>query len=181
MSWDSLGLISVAVSWVGLVFMIWQWKGEWSKTFSQNAARQKTTIIYYALLWLICLPPFAWFLLFPFYDGLQLNVLFRVIGTVAAAGMLIAALVPETSGWKVTIHRYAAFTMAITFMPMTLLIILSPVISTYAQFLSIVALLFMIYGAVHSYVNGPNHSKLLVGQALYILAFQLSVFAAYYY
>lgn len=180
MSWDSLGLISIVLSWVGLLFMIWYWKGDLAKTFSQNAARNNNSIIFYALLWLVCLPILAWFLLVPFYDALELNIVFLVISAIAVLGMLIAALIPETKGWKVKIHRLGAFTMAICFMPLVTLIIFSPVISTIAQIVSVFALMFMIFSAIYSRRNGPNHPKLLIGQALYILAFQFSVIFAYY-
>ena len=181
MSWYSLGLISIFASWLCLLFMIWHWKGDITKTFSQNAARSKTTIIYYALLWLICLPPFAWFILFPFYDSLELNSVFRVFGLLAALGMLVAALIPETTGWKVKVHRTAAFTMAWCFVPLSLLISLSSVVSGFAKVVSFSAAVFMLLSALYMYRRNAVHPKLLILQGIYIAAFQVSVIVAYYF
>jgi hypothetical protein len=180
MSWDNLGLISVVLSWAGLVFMIWYWKGDFSKTFSQNAARQKSTIIYYAILWLICLPPFTWFLLFPFYETLQLNGFFRIIGIIAALGMLIAALIPETVGWKAKVHRFSAFMMAWCFIPLTLLIAFSPVVSVLGKTTSFLTSFFMLFSAIYLLKKNAEHPNLLSLQGLYIAVFQVSVLVAYY-
>lgn len=181
MNCNNLGLISIVASWAGLLFMIWYWKGDIAKTFSQNAARQRSSIIYYALLWLVCLPPLVWFLMVPLYEALGLTPLFRLIAGVASISMFIAALVPETKNWKAKVHRSAALTMARCFMPLVLLISLSPVISTLAQTISIIALLFMIFSAYQYHRNGPNHPKLLIGQGMYIVAFQVSIIFAYYF
>jgi hypothetical protein len=161
--------------------MIWFWKGDLDKTFSQNAARSKTTIVYYAVMWLICLPPFAWFLLFPFYEALQLNMMFRVFGVIAATGMLIAALIPETTGWKVFVHRYSAFLMAWCFVPLSLLISLSSVVSGFAKVVSFSAAAFMLLSALYMYRRKAVHPKLLILQGVYIAAFQISVIIAYYF
>ena len=181
MSWDSLGLISVVASWLGLLFMIWYWKGSVDKTFSQNAARSKTTIIYYALLWLICLPLFSWFMLIPFYEALELNILFRIFAILASLGMLIAALIPETTGWKINVHRYSAFLMAWCFVPLSLLISLSPTASNLAKVVSFSSVLFMLLSAIYLYRRDAEHPKLLILQGIYIAVFQISVIVAYYF
>ncbi len=178
---NNLGVLSILVCWAGLFFLIWKWKGNSSMTFSQHAARQKPSIIYYAILWLLVLPPFYWFLMFPFAEKTELGLPFRVLVSVCSIAMLMAALIPETNGWKHKIHRISAYLMAYTMCPIVLLIATEANISTTATILTWVIGLTMLFGVTKSIIEKRQHSDItLIYQATYSALFHIAILLAYY-
>ena len=180
MSWDSLGLVSAVISWVGLLFLIWKWKRDGSMTFSQHAAQYRSSRLFYALLWTVCLPPLFWFMVFPFAEKLALGLFFKVLVGLACVAMFIAATVPETTGWRIRVHRFSAFSMAILFVPILLTVLLAG-LSKLVLFFIFPILLFMIWSIMFFVRHNAQHPRLLVAQALYIFVFHVSIFLAYYF
>ena len=179
MSWDSLGLLSIVVAWVGLFILIWKWKGNKSMTFSQHAAKHKSAQIYYFLLWAICLPPFYWFMINPFSDKLGLGLLFKLVVSLATFCMLVAASVPEIAGWKYTVHRLAAFGMAWLFVPLVVLVLTANA-SAISHKVAISSLIYMVFCIAILQKNRRNHPKMLILQGLYIVVFDLAILVAFY-
>lgn len=178
---DHVGLVAVLLNWAGLLFLIRKWPGDASMTFSQHAGRHRSSAIYYAALWSICLPPFYWWLVGPLTDRLNLSWPFVAMATVATAGMTIAALVPEIGRQPYTrIHRIAAFTMVYLFIPMVAYVGWTAPLSTSASYVVWAGFAYMLYWLLLSARTGRQHKKMLHIQASYILAFELGVLAAYY-
>lgn len=99
---------AVGVLVVGLVFLIWRWPQDHSKTFSQHAAAQKASSIYYFLLFSIVLPILAVFFYGYFIPAYHLGIVFSVAIGLAIVGQFIAVAVPEVGGRKSQVHRTAA-------------------------------------------------------------------------
>jgi hypothetical protein len=177
---NNVGLISVLVAWVGLFFLIWKWKGNLDLTFSQNAARERSSRIFYTVLWLFVLPMFFWFLMVPFASELQLGLVYKILVVTATLGMLVAALVPEIEGWKKPVHRFAAYTMAYTMLPVVMLIAASGQISFFARAVTSFISIVLFIGLVISIKEKRQHKHMLVSQGSYIALFHLAILLAYY-
>ncbi len=98
------GLIAYMLFVGSVAYMLFRWSGESTKTFSQNAARNQSSIIYYGIVlavFLAMLSIFAYGWLIP---TLLLPTTFSVVFGVGVAAEAIAGLVPETTGWRKVTH-----------------------------------------------------------------------------
>lgn len=136
--------------------------------------------MYYLLLFLVTLPLFYLFMIDWFAPHFKMGLLFKLLVTICSGCMLVAAVTPETTGRKIVIHRYAAFTMSYCFLPITLLIVLSKSVSTPARIFGTVVVLYMLYGVYLLTKYKRRHPKMLYFQASYIAVFHLTILAATY-
>lgn len=172
-----VGLFSIALCWAGLLFLIRRWKGNVSMTFSQHAAQYKSAQVYHFALFTIVLPLFYCFMLGWFTPTFKFGLLFKVLITFSAAALYIAAVVPETKGIKVIIHRQAAFAMAYTLLPVVILIYLNTHVSATARIVALLCAVYML-GEIVVLKNNRRHPKMLIVQASYVAAFHTAILAA---
>ncbi len=175
----NLGLLSIAVSWAGLIFLIRRWKGAKHMTFSQHAAQYKSSALYYAVLWSICLPLMAIYLFGWFTPTFHMGTGFRVLCGLAIFAMAVAAYVPETTGKRVVIHRWSAFGMALLFLPITVSIAVGG-FSLPTQVVAGLASLFMTWEIIILLRKKRAHPSMLPLQAAYIAALHLALVSATY-
>ncbi len=175
-----LGLISILFVWAGLLFLIRRWKGDISMTFSQHAARQRAAQVYYFLLFAIELPLFTFFMFrwfIPEYNMPFTFALFLIVGTV---GQFVAVVVPETRGWRVVVHRYAAFLMSDCLVVLNLLIRFSGEFSALTQFIAALASVVQVGIIMYLFKRRAYHPKILPIQATHIAMFHLVILTATY-
>ena len=177
---NKIGALSILFSWIGLIFLIWRWKGDSSMTFSQHAARYRSSRIYYLVLWAICLPPFTWFLIWWFVPTFHMHWFFTACAWLSSVGLGIAAIIPETVNWKVTVHRLAAFGMAYGMFPMTIMIGLNKNVGLAARIFALGSASLMLAIILFLNHHKRHHSKMLWIQASYVAIFHLSILAATY-
>ena len=150
-------------------------------TFSQHAARHSSAILFYRVLWAITLPMFYWFMMNSFYDKLQLGFLFQLLLSGASLGMIGAAAVPETTGWRVPIHRYAAYGMAYLMCPIVFVITVQGKVNSGARIVLWGIALWMLSGVIRSLIEKRTHGdRTLLYQATYIALFHIAILTAYY-
>jgi hypothetical protein len=107
----SLGLLSFAFFATAIIFMGWKWPPDMSQTFSQNAARKPSSSWYYGVVMIIFLALLSGFTYAWFIPTLSLPLAYAVVFGVGVLGQTVAALVPETHGRNVPVHRVATSTM----------------------------------------------------------------------
>lgn len=175
-----LGIISITLLWMGLIFLIRKWKGNVSMTFSQHAAQYKSSQIYYFVLFAATLPFFSLFLYKWFIPTFKLSFFFGLIAGVGMIGQLIAVIVPETEGKKVPVHRYSAFIMSDCLVPLSIFIATSSNFSKAARILAILTATFQLVQIIILFPTKAYHPKVLYLQASYVAAFHLTILAATY-
>ena len=106
-----LGLLSFLLLTAMLGYMMYRWPGGVDKTFSQNAARFKESSIYYAVGLVVVLALLSVFVLGWFVAAMKLSTVFASVFLLGIAGQTTAALVPETTGMRKTIHIAASAVM----------------------------------------------------------------------
>ena len=118
-----LGLLSIALLWLGLLLVPFIWPMGRHYTFSQHVATSRAGIVYYVVLFGVTLPPLYIFFTLWFQPTLQLPVAFSVIITISLATQLLCTLVPELPGPRTTIHRLLAAISALCLIPASWLLI----------------------------------------------------------
>lgn len=114
----SFGLVSFIFFAAAIVFMVRRWPADSSKTFSQNAARAPSSVLYYGTIMLIFLGLLSVFTYGWFIPSLQLPTVYAAVFAIGVAGQTVAALVPETAGWRVPVHRYSTGVMYFSTIPL---------------------------------------------------------------
>jgi hypothetical protein len=174
------GLLLVVSSWLGGYFLISKWYDKNLPTISKHAASDRTASQFFAVLSILLGLAFYYWLIEWLVPHLELTFIFTAILTITILCQLIAALAPDTSGWRKTIHRWAAYTMAILYLPLSILIIISPQLTPLTQVICSLLLIYMFVGFVLVAVMGKARPKYLLLQASYIIAFQLIIIIAAY-
>lgn len=175
-----LGLITFLIVWAGFLFLTRKWKGNAAMTFSQHAAQTKASQLYYFALFLVSLPLLIVFLFGWFIPYFHTPFIFGLIAAFAMTGMMVAATIPETTGKKVVVHRYAAFLMAVCFVPLLIIISLSSHFSDVVRFIALLSAAYQLFGIVLLHPTKGYHPKVLPLQASYIAVFNLTIIAATY-
>lgn len=107
---EYLGVMSFIIIVVGLALIPVLWPSNPRNTFSQNIAKQRSSILYYIALFALFLPIFLLFMLGWFIPHFSLPPYTYTLVWVAAITQFACTLVPETRGWKVFWHRFFAGT-----------------------------------------------------------------------
>ncbi|HET7673610.1 MAG TPA: hypothetical protein VFK11_03810, partial [Candidatus Saccharimonadales bacterium] len=97
-SFKPFGLISILITWMGLLFLLYKWKGNKSMSFSLHAAQTKAGQIYYFILFSITLPLFFLFILRWYAPFLGLSNIFIAVVLVGILGQILAIIVPAVGG-----------------------------------------------------------------------------------
>lgn len=173
-----VGLASIALTWVFLAVVIRKWKGDISMTLSQHAAQTRAGCIFYFLAFMIVLPPFYVFMIEWFAPEFLMSNIFVALVSLGVAAQIGAVLIPETTGWKVPVHRFLAFTMAFILFPTTFLIAINQYVPLGARLVAWLALLFMAYTQINYNLNKSVHKYFLAFQMAYVAFFHVTVIAA---
>ena len=175
-----LGLFLVLSSWLGGYLLISRWYDKSLPTISKHAASNKSASRLFAIILVLLGLLFYYWLIEWFTPYLKLTIIFQVILTLAILCQCIAAIIPDTNGWRSIIHRWAAYTMAVFYLPLSVLIIISPHLAFIVRVICSLLFAYMFIGFLLVALMGKAKSKYLFFQASYIVAFQLIVLLAAY-
>jgi len=175
-----LGLLTLALLIIGLWFVVTKWPGGMHMTFSQHAAKNRSSKIFYALLFLITLPLLMLFFSAWLVPEKNLPASFLWFAWVAIAFQIVCTWVPEEGGTKTIVHRILTGISGIALLPLVAIISISPGISTFARTVAIIALLVMTALLGIALRNQKQYKRALLLQIGYYAAFFLAIVAATY-
>jgi len=150
-------------------------------TFSQHAAQYPGARRYFAVLLSSMTTFFLWYLVFLMPQKFDLPVTFIVLAILISVGVFVAGIVPETTGWRVKVHRIAAFGFA------TLMV---PLVAVLAVFLPGTLAVRVILGLLALYLandvwilakNKGEHPDMLLRQAIYLGVFAVAIMTATFF
>lgn len=173
-----VGMFSMSLMWLGLIHTVRRWPGNSSMSFSLHAAQTRGSKVFYFLLFLATLPMFFAFLAYWLVPNLQLGERFTIIALIGCVGQMIAAVVPQVPGLRWKVHLIAAYTMAITFLPLTAMIIFAEGLPSVVRIVASVMLAYMIATLALFLCVKQLQKKYLYFQAGYIAAFHMAIVAA---
>ena len=177
---EYFGLILVALSWMGGYLLISKFYDKSLPTISKHAASHRTASWLFAAILILLGAAFYWWLIKWFTPQLELSAVFTFILTITVLSQFIAAVAPDVDGWRGVVHRWSAWLKAVLYLPLGVLIILSPQLTLAIQIICSLLLMYMFIGFVLVAVMGKAKSKYLPLQASYIVSFQLIILASAY-
>jgi hypothetical protein len=174
------GLILVIASWIGGYYIISRWYDKDLPTISRHAASSKKASYIFAIILIGYGLIFYLWLSHWFAPHLELNSYFKVILALTVVCQILISLAPDTSGFSRKIHHWAAYTMAILYLPLSILIINSHKLSTAARIICIFLTLYVLIAFMLVAVAGKAKGKYLFFQASCLVAFQVLILSAAY-
>lgn len=176
-----LGLISILSMWIGTYILIKQHNLDSGKTISKHAAKNTRYHVLYGLLELSVVSLFSIFIFGWFIPEFKLGHSYTLVAIIGVTGTVIAALVADRDGWKGKVHATAAYSMAMSLLLMSLIMLLSPTINTLTRTLLYISITYMSVGSIIAviYPHIYRHSALKL-QVIYFLMFQVPIIAATY-
>ncbi len=177
---EYFGLILVVLSWLGGYLLISRFYSKDLRTISKHAASNRTASRLFATILILVGAAFYWWLIKWFVPHLELTFVFQLILTITILCQFIAALAPDVDGWRGVIHRWSAWLMAILYLPLSALIIISPQMTLMLQIICSLLVTYMFIGFILVAIMGKAESKYLPLQASYIVSFQLIILITAY-
>jgi len=174
------GLALVIASWLGCYYLVSRWYDKDLPTISRHAAANKTASRIFAAILIGFGLIFYYWLDRWLVPHLKLNVYFQGILALTIVCQVLVGLAPDTTGRSRKIHRFAAYTMAVLYLPLSILIIESEQLSGLARIICILLALYMLVTFTLVAVLKKSKGKYLFFQAAYLIAFQILILAAAY-
>ncbi len=178
-SFKFLGILSILIVWSGLLFLLYKWPSTKSMSFSLHAAQTRAGQIYYFFLFLITLPLFYLFVVKWYVPALDLPPAFTYLVIAGVLGQLLAVIVPAVEGTKEKIHNFGAFLMALTMIPLSVLVSFAE-IPTFVKILAITSVVYMISSAILYFYVKSARANYLYFQAVYIALFHIVIITSTY-
>lgn len=170
----------MTITWAAVAFLVYQWRGDKSMSISKHAAAHKSAYLMMLIVESLVLPMFFLFIAFWLVPTFDLHILLSFLVGLASTGLLIAAWIPDITGWKGKVHGLSAYGAAMLFVPASTVLFLSPNISVFARNMALFVLMYEVVAVTCFTVFEKVKSYHLYAQGAYILLFDLSILAAAY-
>lgn len=172
-----LVLISLLVICVGLFYLVKRWPKA-GATFSQHAATNKASALYYVFLFMLALPPLAIFIVGWLTPQYNLPSMVNILALSSILLQHIVTFVPEFGGWRTPVHRVLTGLSALL-LPVILAVIIPYVdgVTQVFAFASLGVFLACVVATMH-----PIHHRLNLAalQGMYYGAFYAVLIALAY-
>lgn len=175
-----LGIISIAIGWASMLFLIYKWRGDKSMSFSRHAAAHRNAYLFMAIMESIFLPMYLIFIATWFASAFDMPEIFIFLNAVAVIGLIIAAWVPDVAGAKGKIHHIVAYPAYASMILSTPFIIFSDSISNFARIFTLLACLLMIPLGIYMSINPKSKDKFLFAQGFFLASIHLSIVVTTY-
>ncbi len=149
-------------------------------SISKHAASSKGNTKLFAAVLLVGGTASYFWLVTWFSPHLNLGVEFAALLTLTFAAQIITGLIPDSDRWKSKLHRIAAYSMTILYMPLSLLIVRSHSAGRSAKIIGIICLAYMVTAMIVFLTLKRARTHYLIAQAVYIMAFQVLILSAAY-
>jgi hypothetical protein len=163
-----LGIVSLTILIAGLIFLIKKWPQNIHHTFSQHAAANKVSTIYYSLLFAVVLPVLAVFLFSWFVPTFDISPLFTLLICLSLLCQFACTLVPEI-GNKVKQHQILAGISGLLLLPSLVVCMFAPSLTEIDRLVIIIGIVIMT--TVLLLVTRKKIKYALVLQSIYFTAF----------
>ncbi len=173
-------LLAAVVLWTGLGFLIKRWPQNISKTFSQHAAAQRESILYYAVLFSIVLPLMALYVVNWLIPTFNLSWTFTVFIWLAIVTQFVVVLIPETKGWRYFTHRFLAFWGAFFLLPTLYFLAANQGVSIAGRYASGVSLVIMTGIFATLVASKAEHQYFLILQGSFFALYFISLLTVTY-
>jgi hypothetical protein len=164
-------LLVIGLLVAGLTFTVIKWPGGLHMTFSQYAATNRWSKLFYCLLFVVTMPLLLWFFVVWFAPHNNLSAVFSWCAGVAVLFQILCTLVPETGGVRTTVHGALVSVSVLAMMPLVVMIGLSSDISTTVRLAAWIGLAAMLALLCTALMYRQGFRWVLLLQAGYYVAF----------
>lgn len=171
------GIISIAILLIGLLFLVKKWPKDLQHTYSQHAAVNKASVIYYICLFTIALPMLAVFLFDWLVPTFNVSVLFIILISFSLICQYACTLVPEI-GANVKNHHILAGISGFLLLPGLVTLLYAPGVDFSDKVITVVSIIIMI-GIILRVASRKSKYALLL-QSGYFIAFFTPIVAIAY-
>lgn len=175
-----VGLAMILMGWAALIYLLLRWRGTRAMSISQHAASADGATKLFAGTLVIAGFIFYVWLMTWFSDALDLSLPFKLILTASFICQFVAAVVPDTTGWKRITHRAGAYTMAALYIPLAYFVLKTPALSVITKLIGTTAIAYMIFGWFLFFFVKKAWDYYLILQSIYIVIFQCTILSAAY-
>jgi len=165
---------------IGLTFTVTKWRGGLHMTFSQHVVATRWSKVFYALLFLVTLPVFVWFVAAWFVPHKHLPEAFLWLTYVAVLFQILCTWVPEEGGRRTTIHRTSTGISGVAMLPLVIILATSANFSLLVRLTAWAAFGFMVALLAVALRHQRGHRWALLLQIGYYAAFFLVMLLATY-
>lgn len=178
---DYFGLIAVLASWVIGAFVVIRLGPTRHKTISEHIASTRLGyLLGVAALAVIGALFYLWILGY-LVPKLELGVTFIALLTVAVMLQIVAGLVPDDARtWRSKLHRMVAYGEAALFVPLSVLLTISPQTSSAGVIVGCMTLGYFVISVILYTFVPKSRDHYLFFQALYIIVFQVQILVTAY-
>lgn len=177
----SLGIVAIALMWLGTLLLLHAHGAEHKKSISRHAAKNSKFHLTYGLLEVLVASLFTIFILRWFIPKFHLPVLASIAAIIGFAGTVFAALVPDRIGWQQRVHETAAYSMVLCLPVLSAIILLSRLVNFEAKVTAAVVVVYTIFGLASSvFCRAWYRRHMLVLQTVYFAFFHATILAATY-
>ncbi len=173
-AFKQLCLLSVFILLIGLTFLAIRWPKGVHATFSQHAAVQKKTIVYYIVLFILALPPLTAFFIFWFVPTFHLSTWFIAFAVLSELFQHSVTFIPEVGGWKTKWHVFLTNCSAALLVPMLLILLASSYVTGIAKIITLLGLFSML--SITAYFQ----SMKLANKLKYLMLLQVGYYGAFF-
>lgn len=175
-----LGLLIILCTWTAGLFLIRKTHDENLQTISKHAVSSVKTSLVFATAMITIGVLFYWWLLWWLKPHLALSAAFTVVGSLTTTCQIAIGLFPDTHGWVQQVHRLTAYSMAVLFLPLAVLITLSSQLLPAVQILCALLVLYMFTSFFVIVIMRKVRKYYLFFQTMYIVAFDVIILLAAY-
>jgi hypothetical protein len=174
-----LGLLMIVMTWLTGWYLLTRWRNADLISISSHAASSRSAALLFATVLMTCGTLLYWWLGYWLGPRLDLGPAYYVILIAAYCCQSVAALVPDKTGWRRSVHKWGAWTMAYLFLPLAWLVATAPSASSFARVLCVLLAAYMTVGVILVMARQIG-ARFLFFQASYIVALQLIILTAAY-
>ncbi len=174
-----LGMILAVASWVAGAFLLRKWHDKDFLTISKHAASSPQSYWLFVLVLAGAGGVFTSWVLEYLAPSSDLAALLGVLLLISFGLQAVTAIVPDRPGWQRTVHRWAAWSMALSWLPLLLVIVVGNDLSPLALTVTTSALVYMLVSLGLS-LSSKFKRHFLFLQISYVVAFQVGLLAAVY-
>jgi hypothetical protein len=173
--------ITVIISWTSIVLLIRSHGKHPHKTVSGHASANRKYHFRFGTVEILLALATLYFLEQWYVDAFSLPTNFRIIVGLSSAGLIIAAIIPQTKSWQFIVHECAAYTMAFGMLAQLCIILSATSLSVPLQFLLSASCMYMafVWIALIFFLKKFGHLTLYL-QLGYFVTYHISLLATTY-
>lgn len=176
----SLGIVVVLLSWLSGAYLLRKLHGHNLNTISKHGASSKRAHLFFIAVLVVFGTLFYLWLMQYLTPIVNFKIPFIIILTTAVLLQFVAAIVPDIAGWQRNIHQYAAWTMAVLWIPLVLLISFSDTLSVSSRTIGLLGSGYMIGTFILFIISAKARKHFLAYQVSYVIMFQIVLIATVY-